>query len=102
MRVLLAADKSSSLRPLVEVNQGSVAGGDSGRKASVGGEFGDPSCTETNRETNEPLQRRSGSSYVVFQIMDSHLRNITLVKIIFSFGDRRDVSKYIIRVNDVK
>lgn len=57
-RALLAADKSSSLQPLVEVNQASVAVGDRGRKASVGGECGDTSCTKSKRETNEPLQRR--------------------------------------------
>ena len=64
MRALLVADKSSSLQPLVEVNQGSVAVGDRGRKALVGGECGDTSCTENETETNEPLQRSSGNGYV--------------------------------------
>lgn len=50
MRALLAADKSSSLQPLVEVNEASVAVGDRGRKALVGGECGDTSCTESQRD----------------------------------------------------
>lgn len=99
MRVLLAADKSSSLQPLVEVNQASVAVGDWGRKASVGGECGDTSCTESERETNEPLQRRAGSSYVGFPIMALHLHNITLGGIICHM---RNVSEHVIRVNGVK
>lgn len=39
-----------SLQPLVEVKQACVVGGDRGRKASVGGECGVTSCTESKRD----------------------------------------------------